>query len=170
MFADLEKAQNGSHLSYIIKRAQQLLWRGRGLAESQILSGEDLNMLGSITPYITQTSSAPNIWSLTKHCSDSYTDMSEVTRRRSLFPLVVCSVGKLLLFLILVCLIFTSSHQLISAKQGDPCFEGAPLPQDDSLGLVFRERECRILQKQHMVTTHVIRVMCDKTDNTKGYG
>lgn len=69
-------------------------------------------MLGSITPYVTQTSSATGNWSVTKRCLESYTDMLEMTRCRLPFPLVVCSTGKLLLFLILVCLVFTSSHQV----------------------------------------------------------
>lgn len=111
-FADLEEVQNGSHLSYIIKGAlQSVFWVcGQGVPESQIWSGEALIILGSITPYIIQMRSTPSNWSFIKCCLHLDPDMLEVTRCRSLLPIVVYCIGELVLVLIHAA--FASSHPL----------------------------------------------------------
>lgn len=107
-----KKSKNGSHLLYIIKRALQSVWCvcGQGVMESQIWSGEALIMLGSITPYIIQMRSTPSNWSFIKCCLHLDPDMLEETRCRSLLPVVVCSIGELVL--VLISSAFTSSHPL----------------------------------------------------------
>lgn len=116
-FADLEKVQNGSHPSYIIKRVLQSVWwiYGQGITESQIWSGEALIMLRIITSYIIQMRSTPSNWSFIKCCLHLDPDMSEVTRCRSLLPVVVYSIGELVLGLMSSA--FTSSYLLASISQ-----------------------------------------------------
>lgn len=86
-------------------RVPDLKWRSSHNAREHIYN----------TPYIIQMRSTPSNWSFIKCCLHLDPDMLEVTRCRSLLPVVVCSIGELVL--VLIHSAFTSSHPLAGISQ-----------------------------------------------------
>lgn len=82
MFADLEKAENGSCFLYI--------------HQVPVFKCRYLNILGSVTSYIMQVSRSPSHWAFVKRCSGSYPAVMKTEGCRSLLPFVACSFSKLL--------------------------------------------------------------------------